>query len=357
MKLDFISLKNFRNYSATKMNLNPRINIFLGDNGQGKTNLLEAVWTLMNGQTFRNSKSRDLIKFNENSLEISGEISDKFHTNQIKFAILDDKKKLELNGKKINSRSKIKKLVSTVIFDKDLSYNLAQSFKPRRDCLDSIISNLSSEYKVLIRNYNKEIKRKNETLRTTKSDELLDFIDERLIKLSNKVSLNRRLWISRIIDITNQVIKKLDNDFVINLDFNSDSIEVDKLKKALRHNRVRDKMLGNASTGSHKDKISFLVKKADIFNFGSEGEKKTVALAIKISEILILKKIEGNFPLILIDEIGNEFDQKRVRFFYNFVTKINTQCFITATSQSLLSKQNQNHALFSITNGDCIKIS
>ena len=116
-------------------------------------------------------------------------------------------------------------------------------------------------------------------------------------------------------------------------------------------------MLGNASTGSHKDKISFLVKKADIFNFGSEGEKKTVALAIKISEILILKKIEGNFPLILIDEIGNEFDQKRVRFFYNFVTKINTQCFITATSQNLLSKQNQNHALFSITNGDCIKIS
>ena len=126
------------------MNLNPRINIFLGDNGQGKTNLLEAVWTLMNGQTFRNSKSRDLIKFNQDSLEISGEISDKFHTNQIKFAILDDKKKLELNGKKTNSRSKIKKLVSTVIFDKDLSYNLAQSFKPRRDCLDSIISNLSS---------------------------------------------------------------------------------------------------------------------------------------------------------------------------------------------------------------------
>ena len=114
---------------------------------------------------------------------------------------------MELNGKKTNSRSKIKKLVSTVIFDKDLSYNLAQSFKPRRDCLDSIISNLSSEYKVLIRNYNKEIKRKNETLRTTKSDELLDFIDERLIKLSNKVSLNRRLCISRSIHITNQVIK------------------------------------------------------------------------------------------------------------------------------------------------------
>ena len=122
------------------------------------------------------------------------------------------------------------------------------------------------------------------------------------------------MWISRIIDITNQVIKKLDNDFVINLDFNSDSIEVGKLKKALRHNRVRDKMLGNASTGSHKDKISFLVKKADIFNFGSEGEKKTVALAIKISEILILKKIEGNFPLILIDEIGNADEVLKKKF-------------------------------------------
>ncbi len=357
MKLNFISLKNFRNYSATKMDLNPRINIFLGNNGQGKTNLLEAVWTLMNGQTFKNSKSRDLMKFNENSLEINGEISDKSHTNHIKFSILNDKKKFELNGKKINSKSRVKKLISTVIFDKDLSYNLAQSFKPRRDCLDSIIANLSNEYKVLITNYNKEIKRKNETLRTTKSDEVLDFIDERLIELSNKVSLNRRLWISRIIDITNQVIKKLDSDFIINLDFNSDSIEVGKLEKALRDNRMRDKMLGNASIGSHKDKISFLVKKADIFNFGSEGEKKTVALAIKISEILILKKIEGDFPLILIDEIGNEFDEKRLRFFYNFVTNINTQCFITATSKNLLSKPNQDYTLFSITNGDCTKIS
>jgi len=357
MKLDSIFLKNFRNYSETRFNLNSRINIFLGNNGQGKTNLLEAIWTLINGRTFRNSKFDDLIKFNQKFLEISGEFSDEFRTNYIKFSIIDNKKKLELNDKQVNSRKEIKKIVSTVMFDKDLSYNLGRSSKSRLDCLDSIVSNFSNEYRVLINNYSREIQRRNEILRTTRNDEVLDFIDDRLIRLSNKVSLNRRLWISRIVNLTNQIIKKLDKNISINLDFVSDSLEITKLKKKLKQNRGHDKILGHSSIGSHKDKITFLADKIDVFNFGSEGEKKTIALAIKISEILMLKKLEDRFPLVLVDEIGSEFDEKRLKFFYNFLAKINTQCFITASNKQLLDLKMRDHVLFLVTNGDCKKIS
>ena len=104
MKLNSIFLKNFRNYSETRFNLDPRINIFLGNNGQGKTNLLEGIWILINGKTFRNSKLDDLIKFNQKFLEISGEFSDEFQTNYIKFSIVDNKKRLEPNSKQINSK-------------------------------------------------------------------------------------------------------------------------------------------------------------------------------------------------------------------------------------------------------------
>ncbi|MFL2630605.1 MAG: DNA replication/repair protein RecF [Thermodesulfobacteriota bacterium] len=357
MQINSVSLKNFRNYTKVKVELNPRINIFLGNNGEGKTNLLEAIWVLINTNSYRTSNYRDLVKFNNKSCEIKAFSLEGDRSNEIRFAVYDEKKKIELNGKKTNSRGGIKKILASVLIDKEFKSNLEKSARPRRMSLDSIISNISPNFRRDLKLFTNEIKRKNEILKTSKNKEVLDFIDSRLISHSTKLSKERMLWISRLTVISKKVFQKLDKSLILDFEFKSDSLNKDELKLGLKNNREKELNIRKSIIGSHKDVISFNLNGINLLKFGSEGEKKTLSMAIKISEILLLKKVTNKFPIILIDEIGSEFDEKRFNFFYNFITGLNTQCFITANNKNILKKIKINSSIFSIINGDCKKIS
>ena len=133
---------------------------------------------------------------------------------------------------------------------------------------------------------------------------------------------------------------------------------LDKLKEILDSNIEKESIIGKSIIGSHKDKISFTLNNYDVFEFGSEGEKKSVSMALKISEILLLKKINDEFPIILVDEIGSDFDKERFNFFYNFIASLDTQSFITANNKNILDiNKKLDFTVFSIINGDCKKIS
>ena len=358
MKINSISLKNFRNYSQSKIELSPRINLFLGNNGHGKTSLLEAVWICINGKSYRTSKSKNVVNFSSKSAEIEIRTTNNDSVNEIKLIIDENKKKFLVNDKKIKNRLELKKVLATVLIDREFKENLEKSFRPRRIILDTILSNISLTFSKKLQLYSEEIKRKNEILGTSKNDEILDFIDERLLNLSYSLANERSLWLSRITNIADKVLKKLAPTNSLDFNIQSDSLNSENLKNQLESNRMKEKMTGKCLTGSHKDQISFVLNGFDAFEFGSEGEKKSVSMALKISEILLLKKVNNDFPIILVDEIGSEFDQKRFNFFYTFITSLETQCFITANNKSVLElNKSKDFSIFSIINGDCKKIS
>ncbi|MBT3475399.1 DNA replication and repair protein RecF [bacterium] len=358
MKINSISLKNFRNYSQSKIELSPRINLFLGNNGHGKTSLLEAVWICVNGRSYRTAKSKNVINFSNKSAEIEIRTTNNDSINEIKVQITENKKKFLVNDKKNKNRSELKKILATVLIDREFKENLEKSFRPRRLILDSIMSNISLSFSKKLQLYSEEIKRKNEILRTSKNDDILDFIDVRLLNLSHSLSSERSLWLSRITNIAGKVLRKLAPKNSLDLNIKSDSLDSESLNSALKSNRIKEKITGKCLVGSHKDQISFILNGFDAFEFGSEGEKKSVSMALKISEILLLKKVNNDFPIILVDEIGSEFDQKRFNFFYTFITSLETQCFITANNKSVLDiNKSKDFSIFSIINGDCKKIS
>jgi len=358
MKINTISLKNFRNYNQCEVPLNSRINLFLGANGQGKTSLLEAIWFSINGKSYRTPNAKNIISFSKKSAELRIRTTYRNSINEIKILIDENKKKILVNDKKIKNRAELKKILSTVLIDKEFKHSLEDSFRPRRISLDSIISNISPNFSKKLKLYSRELKRKNEVLANKGSGEVLKFINDRIVNLAHDTSSERKLWLDRINNIADKVLKKLIPASSLKCDIESECLVLDKLKEILDSNLEKESIIGKSIIGSHKDKISFTLNNYDVFEFGSEGEKKSVSMALKISEILLLKKINNEFPIILVDEIGSEFDKERFNFFYNFIASLDTQSFITANNKSILDiNKKLDFTVFSIINGDCKKIS
>ena len=339
MKINTISLKNFRNYNQCEVPLNSRINLFLGANGQGKTSLLEAIWFSINGKSYRTSNAKNIISFSKKSAELRMRTTYRNSINEIKILIDENKKKILVNDKKIK-------------------HSLEDSFRTRRISLDSIISNISPNFSKKLKLYSRELKRKNEVLANKGSGEVLKFINDRIVNLAHDTSSERKLWLTRINNIADKVLKKLIPASSLKCNIESECLVLDKLKEILDSNIEKESIIGKSIIGSHKDKISFTLNNYDVFEFGSEGEKKSVSMALKISEILLLKKINDEFPIILVDEIGSDFDKERFNFFYNFIASLDTQSFITANNKNILDiNKKLDFTVFSIINGDCKKIS
>ena len=158
--------------------------------------------------------------------------------------------------------------------------------------------------------------------------------------------------------MSEKILKRINPSFTLDLVYKSNCLEIKSLSEKFKINRYKEQVSRRPLTGSHKDDISFLLNNSDTFEFGSEGEKKSVCMAFKISEILFLKKINNTFPVILVDEIGSEFDQERFKFFFDFIIRLQAQTFITANNKKIFEEnKEQKFDIFSINNGDCKKIS
>ena len=257
MKINTISLKNFRNYNQCEVPLNSRINLFLGANGQGKTSLLEAIWFSINGKSYRTPNAKNIISFSKKSAELRMRTTYRNSINEIKILIDENKKKILVNDKKIKNRAELKKILSTVLIDKEFKHSLEDSFRPRRISLDSIISNISPNFSKKLKLYSRELKRKNEVLANKGSGEVLKFINDRIVNLAHDTSSERKLWLTRINNIADKVLKKLIPASSLKCDIESECLVLDKLKEILDSNIEKESIIGKSIIGSHKDKISF----------------------------------------------------------------------------------------------------
>ena len=309
MPLNNLKIINFRNILSTELALNNEINIILGSNGQGKTSLLESIYFLINGKSDKTNDLNEIKNINHPNLYVEGTFNNINQINKCSIFSENGKKKVQINDKKVKRAEELKKLGNVVLFNKNFIDSIEGSNKPRRESFDRIISNYNTKFKNELKELKEFLSRKGHILRTSKDDKLVNFIDEKIIELSLLVSKKRANWLKNHVKIINKLSPTSSDEYKYSLKYethcNSKEIIISNLNLAKNKERLSCKPL----IGAHKDTFTFINNGKDILKLGSEGEKKTLGIMIKMAEIVISSKILNKDTIFLIDEIMSFLDK------------------------------------------------
>lgn len=324
MYIDKLSLSNFRNYTNQTITFNPSINIIYGNNAQGKTNIIESIFLCSMGKSFRTSKDSELIKFNENRAEVEIEFYKGDRTNKIK-AEIESKKTFQYNGIKQNKVSDIVGKINTIIFTPDDISIVKEGPSKRRRFLDMMISSLRPNYIYTLNKYNKVIEQRNnylkQILNNLADDKLLDILDEQVATYSAEIYKYRIEFYEKIKNYIGDFHKMITNSGKVSVDENvkihylSNGSDKESYLEGLVRNRKKDIERGYTSIGVHRDDLLLFIDGKNVGDFGSQGQQRTVTLALKLCELRIVKEEIGDFPILLLDDFMSELDENRRKSF------------------------------------------
>ncbi len=350
-----IKIKNFRNYNEQEINLEKNINIFYGQNAQGKTNIIEAIFLCSLGKSFRAKKDNEMIKINErNSLiEIEYEKSDR--DGKIKIE-LGNKKNIYINGIKIKKLSELLGNLNIVIFTPDDISILKGGPENRRKFLDIMISQLRPNYMHILSLYVNTIKQRNNYLKQikeeNKDEKLLEIWDEKLADYAIKICEYREEFINKIINKIKIIHKNITNNKEeIKLEYITECKNREKYLQLLKERRKLDIIKGFTTKGVHRDDFVIYINNKEINIYGSQGQNRTAMLSLKLAELQVINDEIGEYPILLLDDFMSELDKTRRK---NFLENIeNTQVIITGTEK--LDIENLKYLEYNVCNGQVIK--
>jgi len=354
MHIKKIKLNNFRNYNEQEINLNKNINIFYGDNGEGKTNIIEAIFLCSIGKSFRTSKDKELIKFEKESASIYLEYERKDRDGKIKIDI-NDKKDIFINGIKIKKLSELLGKINVVIFSPDDIQILKEGPHKRRRFLDIMISQLRPSYLYNLNMYNKTLEQRNNYLKQikieNKNQEMLEIWDEKLAEYGEKIFIYRNEFIekikNKIFDIHYNITNKKEN---IKIEYISNCENKEEYLKLLKERRKLDIIKGFTTKGIHRDDFMIYINNELVNIYGSQGQNRTAILSLKISELQVIYDEIGEEPILLLDDFMSELDEKRRKSFLENIK--NNQVIITCTDK--LEIPNLDYNLFNVKKGEIV---
>ena len=356
MLITELGLQNFRNYETQKIEFNNSINVFYGDNAQGKTNIIESIFVSAFGKSFRTSKEKELIKYNENFLNINLKYQKKDRDGSIKIQIAD-KKSILVNGVKIKKLSELLGNINIVLFTPDDINILKDGPAQRRRFLDMMIGQIRPNYVNNLNLYLKVLEQRNNYLKQIKNDEknanyaLLDIWDEKLAQYANKICIYRIEFINKIKEKINEIHKKItENKEEIKIEYLTDCENYNELLKKIKERRKLDIIKGYTTKGIHRDDFNIYINDNLVNVYGSQGQHRTAVLSLKMCELQIIKDEIGESPILLLDDFMSELDSKRRK---NFLKNIgDTQVIITCTDK--FDEENKKKKIFYVNNGKII---
>ena len=330
-----IGLKNFRNHQSLFFDFEDRLNILTGLNAAGKTNIVEAIYYLSLGRSFRTNEDIDLIKKNQDRAEIDATILEGELTRKIKIIITKTGRMVMINGKNISKLSELSKCVNVILFQPKDVMLFSGPPRDRRNFLDIAISKKSSIYLDYISRYDKVLKERNDLLKMDKVDQtLLDVTTELMVKLSGSIISYRQMYVKDINDILNKITRALTGEkgkfelkyypFVA-----YDANYIENAKKAFKRVEESDFKHKQTSIGIHREDISISLNGRDIATFGSQGENRIAALALKLSPYFLIEDKDKK-PIIVLDDVMSELDKNHQEKLIAFLRKF-SQVFITGT--------------------------
>ena len=355
MNINKIKLKNFRNYTEQEIELNPHINVFYGDNAQGKTNILEAIFISGFGKSFRTSKEKEMIKLGEDFLETNIFYDKSDRSGKIKI-IIADKKQVEVNGVKIKKLSELIGNLNLVIFTPDDIQILKNGPAERRRFLDMMIGQLRPNYVHNLNLYLKTLEQRNNYLRQIKElnkpENMLEIWNEKLANHAQIIYDYRREFVDKILNKIIDIHKNItDNLEEINIKYISDFKDRESYIKRLNEKVENDVYKGYTSSGIHRDDFEVYLNGKNINLYGSQGQFRTAILSLKLAELYVIYDEIGEYPILLLDDFMSELDEKRRRKFVENIT--DAQVILTGTHKLLL--ENFNYNIYNVKDGQVKK--
>ncbi|EEG73479.1 DNA replication/repair protein RecF [[Clostridium] hylemonae] len=334
MKIKSLKLKSFRNYDFLKLEFDNATNIFYGDNAQGKTNILESVYLSGTTKSHRGTKDRDLVQFGKEESHIETVVEKNGITYQIDMHLKKNSPKgIAINKIPIRKASELFGIINIVFFSPEDLNIIKNGPSERRRFIDLELSQLDKVYLNNLSNYNRIVNQRNHLLKDITQQrnlmETLDVWEIQLIQYGNKIIERRKQFVKEINKIISNIHKKLTGEKEeINLIYEP-SVGNLTFEQALAKNRERDMRIKSTSVGPHRDDICFMVGDLDIRRFGSQGQQRTAALSLKLSEIELVKQSIHDTPVLLLDDVLSELDKHRQNYLLDSIHDIQT--LITCT--------------------------
>ena len=354
MYIEKIKLQNFRNYEQLELDLNKNINIIYGNNAQGKTNILEAIFLSSFGKSFRTKKEKEMIKFNEQSALVEIFYQKKDRDGKVKIEI-GNKKQISLNGIKLKKLSELLGNINIVIFTPDDINILKDGPAGRRRFLDMMIGQLRPNYVYNLNMYLKTIEQRNNYLRQireeNKPENMLEIWDENLAEYGEKIYIYRNEFINKIANKINNIHKNItDAKEEIKIEYLSNCDNKEIYLKLLKERRKLDIIKGFTTKGIHRDDFVIYINDKEVSTFGSQGQNRTAVLSLKLSELQVVYDEIGEYPILLLDDFMSELDEERRKNFLNNIK--NTQVILTGTDKIELS--GVEYSMFNVKEGKII---
>ena len=358
MYIKEITLKDFRNYKDLHTSFHPRVNIFLGKNAQGKTNLLEGIYLNAMARSFKTSKDKELIRFGKEFCKIrtTAYFDGDDHVNEI-VVNKEGKKGIKLDGVKIKKTSELLDRVFIIIFSPEDMKIVKDEPEKRRKFVDRELCQIKPGYYSDLSDYKRTLKQRNTYLKESIIDvSILDIWDRELAKYGARVAVRRNEFIKKINDISRQIHSRisggkeiLDIKYESNIDV-SDNTEKSfyQLLCDVREDDIKNR---NTGRGPHKDDLKISADSIDLRKFGSQGQQRTAALSLKLSEIKLIEEEMGEKPILLLDDVLSELDNDRQTYLINSLG--GNQLFITTTDISgKVARSLPEGKIFKINSGE-----
>ena len=359
MYIQSLELKNYRNYDRLIIEFSSGTNILYGDNAQGKTNILEAVYLGATTKSHRGSKDKEIIRFGENEAHIRIHLMKQDIGHQIDMHLKKSRTKgAAIDQIPIKRSSDLLGFVPVIFFSpEDLSI-IKNGPSERRKFLDIELSQLEKMYLHQLSSYNKVMAQRNNLLKQlVYQRELLDTLDSwdlQLVKYGSEVIRYRRKFIEDLNEIIREIHKNLTGKkekIVLKYDY---SVNYDEFLTVLQRKREIDLKYASTGAGPHRDDIEFLVNGIDIRRFGSQGQQRTAALSLKLAQIELVKRQTGETPILLLDDVLSELDSSRKNYLLDSIKDIQT--LITCTGlEEFINSHLQIDKMFQVKSGKIVR--
>ncbi|HIT91160.1 MAG TPA: DNA replication/repair protein RecF [Candidatus Merdenecus merdavium] len=341
MNIESIELNNFRNYSTLHVEFENGTNIFYGDNAQGKTNILEAIYLCGTTKSHKGSKDREMIRFEQDEAHIRMMIKRTQMSYRIDMHIKKNKSKgIAINGIPIKKASELFGIINIVFFSPEDLNIIKNGPSERRRFIDAELCQLNKIYLSDLINYNKVVHQRNKLLKEMsfhpEYQDTLEIWDEQMVRYGSSIIKMRRTFIEELNEIIFHIHKKLSGDKEEILLEYEPNVTEEKIAEELSRNKEKDIKFKTTSVGPHRDDLCFNIKGIDIRKYGSQGQQRTAALSLKLAEIELVKQATKETPVLLLDDVLSELDSNRQNYLLESIHNIQTMITCTGLDDFII---------------------
>ncbi|MBR5800395.1 MAG: DNA replication/repair protein RecF [Lachnospiraceae bacterium] len=358
MIIKSLELADFRNYDNLEISFDKGTNILYGDNAQGKTNILEAIYVSATTKSHKGSKDKEIIHFDKEEAHIRTYLQKEDDEIGVDMHLRKNKSKgIAIDGQKIKKAADLMGLLNIVFFSPEDLGIIKNGPSERRRFADMELCQLDSFYLYNLNHYNRIINQRNKLLKDMyfqpELRETLNIWDSQLVSFGSKIIERRAQFANQMCEIITDIHSKLSGgkeELIIQYE---PDVTIDEFETKMRMSQEKDIRAKVTSVGPHRDDFSFIVNGIDIRKYGSQGQQRTAALSLKLSEIELVKKISKDTPVLLLDDVLSELDSNRQNYLLNSIGNIQT--IITCTGlDEFINNRFEINKIFKVTNGSVV---